>query len=128
MKRMLVPLLVFFALLTTGLNADAASYKDISAQEAKALIEKTKDIVIIDVSPYFDRGHIKGAVNYPVGDGSLDKVIPELDRSKTYLIYCHGDGPAIRGAEKLAAAGFKKVYRLKGNYGAWVAAGYPVEM
>jgi 3-mercaptopyruvate sulfurtransferase SseA len=35
---------------------------------------------------------------------------------------------AIAGAQKLIDAGFKTVYRLEGNYGAWKAAGYPIEM
>jgi len=42
-------------------------------------------------------------------------------------VYCHGDGPSIAGAQKLIDAGFKYVYRLEGNYGAWVDAGYEIE-
>lgn len=128
MKRLMIPLLTLFFGLALGMQAQAASYKDVTPQEAKMLIEKTKDIVIIDVSPYFAKGHLPGAINYPVGDGSLDKAISMLDMDKTYLVYCHGDAPAIKGANKLIEAGFMKVFRLQGNYGAWVSAGYPVEM
>lgn len=128
MKRLLVPFLTIMLVLSAGLAAHAGSYKDISAAEAKKLMEDTSDLVVIDVSPYFDRGHLPGAVNYPVGSGALDEAIPGLDKSKTYLVYCHADGPAIAGAKKLVEAGFSKVYRLVGNYGAWTAAGYPTEM
>ncbi|MDP3564255.1 MAG: hypothetical protein Q8R70_07160 [Methanoregula sp.] len=31
------------------------------------------------------------------------------------------------GATKLVKAGFSPVYRLKGNYASWVAAGYVAE-
>ena len=85
------------------------------------------DLVIIDVSPHYDSGHLPGAINYYNGDGSLDEAIPGLDKDKTYLVYCHVDSVAISGAKKLIEAGFEKVYRLVGNYSAWVAAGYPVE-
>jgi 3-mercaptopyruvate sulfurtransferase SseA len=34
---------------------------------------------------------------------------------------------AIAGAQKLVDSGFTNVYRLEGNYAAWVDAGYPVE-
>jgi rhodanese-related sulfurtransferase len=44
-----------------------------------------------------------------------------------YLVYCHVDSVAIQGAQKLVDAGFIHVYRLEGNYAAWVDAGYPVE-
>ena len=103
------------------------SYVDVTPAEAKELIEKTPDIVIIDVSPHYAQGHLPGAVNYYLGDGSLDKAIPNLDKGKTYLVYCHVDRVAIQGAQKLVDAGFEKVYRLKGNYKAWVDAGYPIE-
>lgn len=90
-------------------------------------MESTPDLVIIDVSPMYDKGHIPGAVNYYVGDGSLDNAIAMLDKTKTYLVYCHTDSASIMGATKLTDAGFEKVFRLKGNYSAWVDAGYPVE-
>jgi rhodanese-related sulfurtransferase len=104
-----------------------AVYMDISAMDAKELIESMPEIIIIDVSPLYADGHLPGAINYPVGDGSLDEAIPMLDQNMTYLIYCHGDGPSIAGAQKLIDAGFMNVYRLEGNYSGWVDAGYSVE-
>lgn len=127
MKRLLIPILALVLSIGFMVQAHAASYVDVTPQEAKMLIDKHKDLVIIDVSPVYARGHIPGAVNYPVGDGTLDEAIGKLDLSKPYLVYCHGDRPAILGANKLIEAGAKKVYRLKGNYSGWVAAGYPVE-
>ena len=111
-----------------GEAAEPVGYTDLTPAEAKTLIDSTPDIVIIDVSPHYDEGHIPGAVHYYLGDGSLDAAIPTLDDSKTYLVYCHVDSVAQAGAEKLVEAGFMDVYRLEGNYGAWVDAGYPIEM
>jgi len=125
-----VPFLsVFVFMMICGLSyaAGKASYVDIPPAEAKALIEKTPDIIIIDVSPAYAKGHLPKAVHYYIGDGSLDKAIPKLDKEKTYLVYCHVDRVSIQGAKKLIDAGFKKVYRLKGSYKAWVDAGYPIE-
>jgi len=104
-----------------------SSYMDVSAMEAKELIDNNPDMIIIDVSPAYGNGHLPGAVNYYLGDGSLDAAIPSLDPKGKYLVYCHVDSVAIAGAEKLIDAGFENVYRLEGNYGAWVDAGYPVE-
>ena len=109
-----------------GLNKNSG-YIDVIAAEAKDLIGNNTDLVIIDVSPNYDDGHIPGAINYYVGDGSLDEAIPSLDRSKEYLVYCHVDSAAISGAQKLVDAGFSPVYRLEGNYKAWVDAGYEIE-
>ncbi len=124
-----VVLAIFFLAAASGISlaAEKASYVDVTPAEAKALIEKTPDIVIIDVSPVYAKGHLPKAINYYVGDGSLDRAIPKLDKNKTYLVYCHVDSASILGATKLVDAGFTKVYRLKGNYIAWVDAGYPIE-
>lgn len=120
---------VFVIMIICNLSyaAEKITYIDIPPAEAKALIEKTPDIIIIDVSPAYAKGHLPKAVHYYIGDGSLDKAIAKLDKDKTYLVYCHVDRVSIQGAQKLIDAGFKKVYRLKGNYKAWVDAGYPIE-
>jgi len=109
-------------------ETDEASYMDVSAQEAKNLIDTNLDLIIIDVSPHYDKGHLPGAIHYYLGDGSLDKAIPNLDKNAEYLVYCHVDSVAISGAQKLIDAGVETVYRLEGNYGGWVAAGYDVEV
>jgi rhodanese-related sulfurtransferase len=100
---------------------------DVTPQEAQDLIDNNPDLIIIDVSPHYAEGHLPGAVGYYLGDGSLDKAIPTLDKSGKYLVYCHVDSVAIQGAQKLVDAGFSTVYRLEGNYSGWVDAGYPVE-
>ena len=100
---------------------------NVEDEAEKKLIDENPDLVIIDVSPNYNDGHIPGAISYYIGDGSLEKAIPTLDPNGKYLVYCHVDRVAIAGAQALIDAGFKNVYRLEGNYSAWVAAGYPVE-
>ena len=103
------------------------TYMDVTPQQAKTLTEDRENLVILDVSNRYDQGHIPGAINYYVGDGSLDEAIPTLDKDVPYLVYCHVDSVAIIGAQKLIDAGFTQVYRLEGNYSAWVDAGYDIE-
>lgn len=118
---------ILAAMVGFSIAAEKMSYVDLTPAEAKALIEKTPDLTIIDVSPAYAKGHLPKAVHYYLGDQSLDKAIPKLNKDKPYLVYCHVDSVSIQGAKKLVDAGFKKVYRLKGNYKAWVDAGYPIE-
>lgn len=103
------------------------SYVDVTPQEARTLIENNPDMVIIDVSPFYSQGHIPGAVHYYLGDGSLEAAIPSLNKDGMYLVYCHSDSVSIQAAQKLVDEGFTQVYRLEGNFGAWVDAGYDVE-
>jgi len=106
---------------------EAVGYVDVTALEAKKLIDENPDLIIIDVSPKYKEGHIPGAVNYYIGDGTLEKAVSGLDKEATYLVYCHVDSASIPGAQRLIDEGIKNVYRLQGNYAAWVEAGYPVE-
>ena len=133
MKRayIVIGLLITFSVFIVGCteeeNGETSGYIDVTAEEAKNLIDTKQDLIIIDVSPNYDNGHLPGAINYYLGDGSLDNAIPTLDKEKEYLVYCHVDSVSISGAQKLIDAGFQTVYRLKGNYQAWIDAGYPIE-
>lgn len=98
----------------------------LSPQEAKKMVDVNNDLVVIDVSRYFyEAGHLPGATNYP--KCTFENAISGFNMSKTYLVYCHGFGYPGRSYNKLKEAGFKNVYTLLGNYGAWVDAGYPIE-
>ena len=118
-----VSLLLFYYFQAVDMgDQNETEYIDVSSEEAKNLIDTNPNLIIIDVSPHYERGHLPGAVHYYLGDGSLDAAIPSLDPNGEYLIYCHIDSVAIAGAQKLIDAGFSTVYRLEGNYGAWVNA------
>ena len=93
----------------------------------QSAIDGNPDLTVIDVSPDYAKGHLPGAVNYYLGDGSLDAAIPNLDKNAMYLVYCHFESASRAGAQKLEDAGFQNVYRLDGDYSAWVAFGYPIE-
>ncbi|HUU76398.1 MAG TPA: rhodanese-like domain-containing protein [Methanoregulaceae archaeon] len=129
MKFIICGIAILLLLLAgcTTTTEQPAGYTDVTPAEAKQLIDDNPDLVIIDVSPHYANGHLPGAVSYYLGDGSLDQAIPSLDKNAKYLIYCHVDSVSIAGSQKLVDAGFTNVYRLEGNYQAWVDAGYPVE-
>jgi len=129
--------MVFYAIIFTVVAAVMVGFtfqrttSDVSPlwltpQEAKALLDETTDVVIIDLSSrFYDKGHLPGAVNYP--KDAIPEAISGLDKDATYLVYSHWTGAPLTVASLLKDAGFKNVYALKGNFGAWADAGYPVE-
>jgi rhodanese-related sulfurtransferase len=108
---------------------DKISFVDIAADEVKSKIDAGDFTAIFDVSPHYTAGHLPGATNANANaDGTnLSELIEGMDKTKSYLVYCHADFPAISGAQLMEDAGFENVYRLEGNFGAWVNAGYDVE-
>ena len=108
---------------------DAVSFVDVQASIAKAKIDAGEFEAIFDVSPVYNQGHLPGATNANASGGgtALSELISTMDKSKAYLVYCHGNAPAMAGAQLMEDAGFSNVFRLEGNYGAWVDAGYDVE-
>ena len=131
--RIMIGILLLASVIAVGMavgceeQEQVGNYTDISPAEAKQMIDENPDLIVIDVSPSYAAGHLPGAVNYYLGDGSLDAAIPMLDKNATYLVYCHVESVSRQGAQKLVDAGFMNVYRLEGEYGAWVDAGYPIE-
>ena len=129
--------MVFYAIFFTVVAAVMAGYafkrttSDVSPlwitpQEAKTLLDETTDVVIIDLSRrFYDKGHLPGAVNLPTS--TIPAALSGLDKNATYLVYSHWTGAPLTSAQLLKDAGFKNVYALKGNFGAWVDSGYPVE-
>lgn len=102
------------------------TYTDVSVSEAKMLIETEPNLVVVDVSPHYDDGHLPGAINY-YPSSELEADVGCFDKSKVYLVYCHADGPSRNGAQILVDAGLE-VYRLESHYSGWLDAGYDVEV
>ncbi len=100
------------------------SYKDVNAYQARNLMRLYPNLKIIDISGTYNMGHIPGSINLFIGDGSLDKALAELNKSDRYLIYYHADKTSKEAATKFLKAGFKRIYRLNGNYSSWVEAGF----
>lgn len=101
------------------------TYTDITATQAADLIHSRAELVIVDVSLYWDLGHIPGAICYPVVTTSFPAALERWEKEGIYLIYGRTDDRSIAAAEQMLAAGFHSVYRLDGNFAAWLEAGLP---
>jgi rhodanese-related sulfurtransferase len=95
---------------------------------AEDLRRRVDDIVVIDAraEDYYLRAHIPGALNFPHRT-MTEASTRQLDRSKTYVVYCDGIGcnASTKGAYKLASLGFR-VKELLGGLDFWLRDGHPV--
>lgn len=100
-------------------------------QLKKLLADDPKDVVLLDVrtDDEFAAGHLKDAVHINVQAPDFEKKAGELDRDKTYIVYCRTGRRGDLACRKLDTLKFPadKHYNLKGGITAWQAAGNAVE-
>lgn len=102
----------------TGRQAPArtAEYRSIRPQDAKAEMDKGAKIIIVDVREPFEfaAGHIKDAINLPLGDLlSLAKEhLP--DKDALIYLYCRSGARSRTGAMMLVKEGYTNLYDLGG--------------
>jgi rhodanese-related sulfurtransferase len=107
------------------MQSTKTSFIEINVQQAKELIDKANNLQILDASPNWNQGHIPGSIN--IESNVLQQNLEKLDTKKAILVYSHEDISSVNAANILSSNGFKTVFRLFGNFKAWVDAGYPIE-
>lgn len=103
----------------------------ISLTDARLLFE-TDAAHFVDARPGrdFAEGHVAGARNVPLEEraGALERLLRELPRTETLIVYCEGGD--CESASELSAwfagNGWRDVRVLDDGYPAWLAAGFPV--
>ncbi len=100
-------------------NLDAAGF----AQEVTKA-----DVITLDVRTpgEFMEGHIAGAINIDVEGSSFDSEIANLDKSKSYAVYCRSGRRSLIAVDKMSAAGFEKLSNLNTGINDWIANGLPL--
>ena len=111
---------IFIAvLLLAGCAAPAeqeVSYRQITMDEAVAMMEEEKDYIILDVrtAAEFNEEHIPDAINIPNETIGTD-AIPELpDKDQLILVYCRSGNRSKQASEKLVKLGYTNVVEFGG--------------
>jgi len=119
MKRLkkLILMILSTGLLTSCSSSEiAASYRQISMDEAVKMMKEEKDYIILDVRrpDEFAEGHIPGAINLPNENiGSAE--IPELpDKAQLILVYCRSGRRSKEASEKLVKLGYTNIVEFGG--------------
>lgn len=82
-------------------------------------------LIIIDVRTRdeYIREHIPHAINMDVQSSSFQNDIDNLDRNKTYFLYCRAGNRSVTAMNIMKDAGFTKVSTINGGFNAWTRAG-----
>ncbi len=112
---MLLTSLSLFGL--TACSGDSAnSYEQITAQEAKAIMDTESDYIIIDArtTEEFAEGHIENAILIPEYEivNRAEKELP--DKDKLILVYCRSGRRSKIASEELVKLGYTNVKEFGG--------------
>lgn len=110
----------------------AKQIKDINPQDAFKLIKDNIDnpnFVLLDVRTpgEFSKSHIEGAILLNYQSPDFKKKLRELDKNKTYLVYCRSGMRSSGCANTMKALGFQDVYNIIGGIMEWENQGLPLK-
>jgi rhodanese-related sulfurtransferase len=92
--------------------------KQISAEDAKALIEKENALMVDVRKPKdYEKSHVDGAIL--VDKNLAHEVFLESDKERPIICYCCMGISSRVAVKNLKKAGFTQVLNLKGGYDAW---------
>ena len=129
MTLMLLISLVITVFLISGCIGTQLT-EDVTPQEAFALIQENQDnpdFVIIDVRTpeEFAQEHIENALNLNYHSETFRDELNQLDKSKTYLIYCQSGNRSRNALNIMAELDFKEAHNMLGGIAGWKKEGLP---
>ncbi len=121
--------LVFsFALLLILLQvyANAAVARNLSSQEAYAMVGQRGDLFLLDVRTpgEYQQARLDGARLIPIDQ--FVKRLAEVPKDRPVLVYCAVGSRSAQVVNYLARQGYPEIYNLSGGIYAWAQKGLPV--
>ena len=120
MKRVYIWILLVLMLLTAcgqdkG-NDQEAVYVNITAQEAKKIMDSQEGYILLDVRTQeeYDQGHIPGAIVVPDTEieARAEEVLP--DKDQLILVYCRSGRRSKNAAQILVELGYTNIKEFGG--------------
>lgn len=119
MKKLIIFLLAVMMLTACGQdkeNNQGAVYVNITAEEAKEIMDTEEGYVILDVREQdeYDAGHISGAILIPYTqiEAKANEMLPDEDQ--LILVYCRSGRRSKIAAEALAELGYTNIKEFGG--------------
>ena len=119
MKKLVFLLLAVMMLTACGQdkeNDQGAVYVNITAEEAKKIMDSEEGYIILDVRTQeeYDQGHIPNAVLLPLDDIKAKAHVVLPDKDQLILVYCRSGRRSKLAAEALAELGYTNIKEFGG--------------
>ena len=99
------------------------SFQNINVEEFKQKMQEP-DTVVLDVRTpgEIEEGEIPGYQMINFMSPEFANEIDQLDRDKTYLVYCRSGGRSANACNAMSTLGFSSLFNLLGGINAWNSA------
>ena len=119
MKKLIFILLAVMLLTACGQaneNGQEAVYVNITAEEAKQIMDTEEGYIILDVRTQeeYDQGHIPGAVLIPNTEIEARAEDELPDKDQLILVYCRSGNRSKKAAEILVELGYTNIKEFGG--------------
>lgn len=96
-------------------------YEDLGPEEFKEMSEKADDAVIIDcrTMPEIRQASLEYDKHIDLMNPDFFNITNDLDKNKSYFIYCRSGNRSAQFCNFLAGKGFTKLYNLRGGIISW---------
>lgn len=104
-----------------GLFKTKKNYENVDALTFNKLMGETANAVLLDVrtSAEFKEISIDGAINMDAMGKEFSQKISELDKNKTYFVYCRSGNRSGNACNLMSEMGFEHLYNLSGGLTKW---------
>ena len=105
---------------------------DLDPKSAFEMIKMNRDnsnFVLLDVRTPGEhkQSHIEGSVHLDYQSRDFPKKVQELDKNKTYLVYCRSGMRSGASLDVMSKMGFKNLYNMAGGIMGWENCGLPLK-
>jgi rhodanese-related sulfurtransferase len=113
-------------LLIACSSASAAEMRNITAREAKTLLGKNRNVILLDVrTPQeFGQGRIPDSVLIPVSE--VERRIGEIPKNRPVVVYCAVGSRSLPAARFLSKMGYGDVYNMSDGIVGWYRNGFQI--
>lgn len=116
--------------LATGvlvLSGCSSSSGSVTSMDVQSFSKKTQEagVVTLDVRTRgeFNQGHIAGAINIDVEADTFQNEVSQLDKTKTYAVYCQSGRRSGIATDEMKKLGFEHLFNLSNGMNDWMSQG-----
>ncbi len=101
----------------------AAPFQNVDAGTLQKMTQENPGVVLLDVRTAQEvaSGIIPGAVHIDISRPDFIEKINQLDKSKSYVVYCRSGRRSVSACNMMANEGFQQLYNLQGGILSWNA-------